>query len=288
MQRFLGKELPLPSHNFMDWGKRMQPEVLKAAADELAIEIEQNTVDMYIRQKVDGGLLGYTGDAWTRAPDMGRGAIECKCVFNPQVWMRDWQGGKAVPLHIEIQHQCQMLVGDGEEPFAWGFIVAWFQAELFYFQRKPKPELWGHMDKEARRFFHDLEQGNEGDPWGHRAEVEILNKLFAPEPGKVVDRREETPDNLALAQCAFSLHQFGDDRKFAEKNEKQLKERIRAAVIDAEKLLLPRGVVVDAKRIHKKAHSVKESNYTQLDVYVPNHQTEPDGSPDEPIPIGRG
>jgi len=266
MQRFLGNELPDPTHNYMDWGLLLQPKVLERAAAELALEIEQNTLNIYTRRN----SMGFTADGWTRAPDKGRGIVECKCVFNPRVWMTDWAGGKRVPEHVQIQHQVQLYCGDGEQPFTWGVIVAWFQAELFFFDGDPKPELWPVMEHEAEQFFADLEAKNYGSPFGHPREIPLINQLFAPTPGKVLDWRDDTPEHRALAQDAASLVTFAEDRKFAAKNEDALKGRLRAAVTDAEKLLLPHGVVIDAKRISKKAHQVKASSYTQLDIHVPD------------------
>jgi hypothetical protein len=265
MQRFMGNETATAGHNYMDWGLLLQPKVLERAAAELALEIEPNTLDTYTRRN----LLGCTADAWTRAPDKGRGAVECKCIFNPHVWMNDWAGGKRVPKHVEIQHQVQLYCGDGTSPFPWGIIVAWYQAELHYFNREPIPDLWAEFESEAQQFFADLQAGNAGKPFGSAVELPLINQLFQVVEGKVLDLTHD-PLGEALAQDAATLLDFAANRKFAQKNEDVCKAHLRAAIEDAETLRLPHGVVVRAKRISKKAHQVKATSYTQLDVFVPD------------------
>jgi len=276
MQRFMGNETPDKSHNYMDWGLILQGKVIEVAARELALEIEPNALDSYTRRN----LLGCTVDAWTRAPDKGRGVVEVKCIFNPRVWMDDWGGGKRVPKHVEIQHQVQLYVGDGTVPFSWGVIVAWYQAELHFFNREPVPELWTEFDHHAERFFEDLAAGNAGQPFGSRVELPLINQLFSVVDGKVLDLTSD-PRGEALAQDAATLQDFAANRKFAEKNEEVCKAHLRAALEDAAEMRLPHGVVVRAKRIAKKAHEVKATSYTQLNVYVPDHFDTPATQPAE-------
>lgn len=278
MQRFMGNETPTAGHNYMDWGLILQPKVLERAAAELALEIDPNALDTYTRRN----LLGFTADAWTRAPDKGRGIVECKCVFNPDVWWdkgdHGWAGGRKVPKHIEIQHQVQLYCGDGTVPASWGFIVAWYQAGLHFFNREPIPDLWTEFETEATRFFQDLAAGDPGKPFGSPVELPLINQLFQVVEGKTLDLTND-PRGEALAQDAATLLDFAANRKFAQKNEDVCKAHLRGAIEDAETLRLPHGVVVRAKRISKKAHQVKASNYTQLDVYVPDHFDTPTTAP---------
>lgn len=103
----------------MDWGTRLQPLIIEQAARDLKLDVFP--CDTYVRN----GNLGCTRDAEIICPDRGPGALEVKAVFDYKTWMREWDGGNSVPRHIEIQHQTQMLVGDGKVPFSWGVIAAW-------------------------------------------------------------------------------------------------------------------------------------------------------------------
>lgn len=268
MQRFIGNEIPKAGDNRMDWGKRMQPLILQAAAAELAIEIEPNAYDLYVRS----GRLGCTVDAWSTAPDKGKGVIEVKCCFDYGTWMREWSGGKAPPRHVEVQVQQQMMVGDGSgPPFTWGIIVVWVCGDLHYFNRQPIIELQTLLITEADKFFRDLDAGNYGEPFGDPIEQPLIAKLFEVVPGKVLDLSEETHDNLHLAADVKALMDYTEARKFDEKNEKQFKGRIAAAMGDAEKMLLPKGVIVEASRITRnmKPQPAKVTKYTSYDLFVP-------------------
>ena len=173
-----------------------------------------------------------------------------------------------------------MYVGNGTMPFEWGIIVAWYQAELFFFHREPIPELWAEMDTEAARFFQDLKDGNAGQPFGETVELPLINQLFQVAEGKVLDLTSD-PRGEALAQDAASMQDYAATRKFAEKNEDACKAHLRAAIEDAAELRLPHGVVVRAKRINKKEHQVRATSYTQLTLYVPDHFDTPATQPSE-------
>jgi hypothetical protein len=169
-----GDEIHSPEHNRMDWGKRLQPLLLAAAAEDLRLEVKPNASDVYVRN----ARLGCTRDAEIICPDRGPGALETKCVFDSGVWMREWAGGKTPPRHHEIQLQVQMYVGDGERPFQWGVLAAWIGGEMHYFEREPILELWDEIDKEARQFFADVQAGTEPDPFGAPIESALLAKVF--------------------------------------------------------------------------------------------------------------
>ena len=268
MQRFLGNDIPKAGDNRMDWGLRMQGPILEAAAAELAIEIEPNALNNYVRR----GQLGATIDAWSNAPDQGRGVIEVKCCFDWFQWRDAWSQGKSPPRHVEVQLQHQLAVGDGSEPFRWGMIVCWYAGELHYFRREPMPDLQELLAAEAAQFFRDLEGKNYGEPFGSPQEQPLIAKLFTPVPGKVLDLREGGDYAMHLAADVVAWEQYTDERKFAEKNEASFKTRIAAAMGDAEKMLLPKGVVIDAKTITKnmKPQPARVQKYTQFKSYVPD------------------
>src|SRR5262245_43707736 len=137
----------------MRWGKKLQPLIIDEAAAHLALEVHPNGGDQYVR----AGQLGCTRDATIICPDRGPGALETKCVFDYATWMREWDGGRAVPQHHEFQLQQQMLVGDGDGgPFNWGVIAAWVAGDMYYFERKPIVELWTRLVTEAAAFFDDV------------------------------------------------------------------------------------------------------------------------------------
>lgn len=265
-----GEEVANKEHNRMDWGKRMQPLLLVAAAEDLRFEVIPNTdVDGVAEVYVRNGNLGCTRDATIICPDRGPGALETKACFDYQVWMKDWGGGKRPPRHAEIQLQVQMLVGDGDESFKWGVIGAWCGGEMSYFERKPIPALWELLRKEAAQFLDDVKRGNEPAPIGTPVELPLLAEVFPFQEGATADYRESV-DGVPIAEIVRLWAWHSGERLGHERAEKESKAKIAAVMKGAELLLLPQGINVKAKQVKRKGYTVKESSYLTYDPYVPD------------------
>lgn len=268
--------------NRMNWGLKMQPLLLQQAAEDLHLEVRPD--ETYVRR----GLLGCTRDAEIICPDRGPGALECKCVFDYGSWMRDWDGGNAVPKHYEIQLQQQLLVGagDGNPPYQWGIIAAWVCGEIHYFERKPIDDLWRAIDVASVKFFKDVEAKREGEPFGEQVELPLIARLFAPKPGIKIDltARDDANDLVSYAQL---LRYHATERAAHDKEEKKYKARLKAVMGDAEQGILPYGVSVFAKQVQRKAYEVKASSYTTIDVVIPE-SAPPVHAAGEPINIIAG
>jgi hypothetical protein len=268
-----GDPIDSPTHNRMDWGKKLQPLVLEQAAADLRLEVRPNAGDVYARRSAL--RLGCTRDAEIFCPDRGPGALETKCVFDYGTWMDEWNGGKDPPRHIEIQLQQQMLVGAGDgsvlsDPFDWGVLAVWVCGEVHYFDRKPIHELWNAMTLEAERFFDDVAGGREGEPFGAPIESELLNRLFKPTPGKVLDLSSE-PIAYKIAEDVRMMAAARADRLVAEKTEKIKKAAIGALMKDADELVLVHGIRVKSKLVNRGAYAVKASSYPVYEPYVPEN-----------------
>lgn len=260
-----GDTIDSPEHNRMDWGKKLQPLLLAQAAEDLHLEVRPNHADDYVRR----GRLGCTRDAEIICPDRGPGALETKVVFDFRVWMQDWAGGKAPPKHIEIQTQQQCLVGDGETPYQWGVIAVWIAGEMKYFERKPIPELWAEIEREAARFFEDVAAGREGEPFGDPVEMPLLTKLFAPVAGKVADFTAH-PRAAELADHVQMLDYHAKEQAAHDKAARVAKAHLKALMADAEEAVFLNGIKVRAKQQNRAGYTVKPTSFTTLDVFVPD------------------
>jgi len=262
-----GDPLDGPAHNRLDWGLKLQPLILQQAVEDLHLEVRPNAADVYIRR----GLLGCTRDAEIICPDRGPGSLETKCVFDLGVWTRDWDGGKKVPKHYEIQLQQQMFVGDGNgSQYQWGVLAAWCCGEMRYFERKPVPLLWDAFEEEAAKFFADVEARREGEPFGESIEMTLMNKVFQLTPKKVIDLRDD-PDAFKLAEDIRLWDASRKERLLQEKTEDALKAKWRARVKDAEEVLFVNGIKINVTQVYRKGHEVKPSTYSRFDVYVPDN-----------------
>lgn len=265
-----GEDFASPEHNRMDWGKRLEPLVLQAAADELHLQVIPNRDDKNEQVYERRGLLGCTRDATIVCPDRGPGTLETKCVFDYGVWMEKWSGGKAPPREYEIQLQVQMYVGDGERPFNWGTLTAWLAGELHHFERKPIPDLWERLKAEAKTFFDDIAAGNEPPAFGAPVEVPWLTKIFPTQSGKVLALTDPEDRNaMKVAESVRMLTWHTQERLGHEKAEKNIKAALLALATDHETVLLPYGIKVDVKEQKRSGYTVAPTSFKVLKPYVP-------------------
>lgn len=262
-QRFAhGLDIDQTADNRMDWGARLEPLVLQAAAEDLKLEVLPNRAYGGKQEYHRRGLLGCSRDATIICPDRGPGALETKCCFDYRIWMDAWNGGKNPPRHYELQLQSQMYVGDGAMPFDWGVIAAWVCGEMFYFERKPLPDLWSALEAEAEGFFADLESGKEPNPFGSPIEMPLLAELFPPVENKVKDCT--TDEALLDLMQMFTYHR--DNRLSHKKGEDGAKAKLRAVLKDNETLLLPHGAKLTQSKIGRlKAYIPAEAPNTRID-----------------------
>jgi len=221
----------------MTWGKRLEPLVLEDVARDWKLEIAPNR--RYVRHR--GGLLGATADAAIVAPDRGPGVVEVKCVFDYSIWGHEWELGKHVPRHHEIQLQTQMLVGDGNRSFDWGLIVVWIcGGELTYFERRPVPDLWDNIQKEALRFFVAVEKKEEPDAFGSPVEIPWLTSIYRTNPDSVLDL-SDSADGKTLIQTVTDYAYCKETARAHKSTEDNLRARLLGVAKENRSVVLPDG-----------------------------------------------
>jgi hypothetical protein len=267
-----GEEVPNPEDNRMDWGTRMEPLILQAAAEDLRLEVHPTRQADGSQPYVRNGLIGATRDAVIICPDRGPGALEVKCAFDYRVFMEKWDGGKSPPRHNEIQLQSQMKVGDGKTPYKWGVLGLWCGGEMFYFERKPIPELWDAIDTEAAKMFDDLKNDREPEPFGDPVESDLIKKVFVTVAGKIIDMSDVKafPGAMKLAEDVRLMEWAAKERLGHDKTEKGIKAKLNAIIKDNETLILPNGITVSAKTADRAGYEVKPSKTRTLKSYVPD------------------
>lgn len=279
-QKFANDNVPARDEdNRMTWGKRLQPLLLEAAAEDLKLEVRPNHAEEYVRSEVL--RMGCTRDAEIICPDRGPGALETKAVFDYKVWMNKWDGGETPPQEYELQLQEQMLVGDGKgNSFKWGTLAAWVCGEMHYFERNPITSLWESMTLETERFFNAVIAKREPPPSGIEAEKKLLVDVYPAVLGAVLDlselasgdSEEELTENkrrLDLAQEVAMLNYHSDTRLGHERAEKAIKTRMLALGAGVSKVLLPHGIELKLKTTERAGYVAKPSKFTVLDWHVP-------------------
>lgn len=254
-----GREVETPAHSRMDWGTILEPHVLEWAARDLKLEVRPNKgadgKQVYVRR----GQLGCTRDAEIFCPDRGPGALETKCVFDYKTWMNEWSGGNKPPRHHEIQLQTQLYVGDGQTSYNWGVEAVWIAGEVIYFERKPVPKFIDALEQQTAKFFEDVANHNEPEPFGSPREWPLLDEVFPVDEEKVLDLRQGE-QGLKLAELVRMYEYHRTQRLGHQKGEDVIRGKIRLLCRDHGKLLLPHGINVTMKQ-NKKSVGFK--------VYIP-------------------
>lgn len=227
-----------PESSRMKWGKLIEPLVIGEVMQQWQLEVTHNLGNTYYRR----GLVGATRDATIIAPGKGEGAVEVKCVFDYPTWMNDWQGGRTVPRHVELQLQTQMYVGDGKRPFQWGLIAVWVcaGAELHYYEREPIIKLWTQIELESKRFFASVEGGEEPDPYGAEVELPWLTSLYQTAEGETLDLSDKY-EHVKTAEDLRTYEIFKDQRASSERVTKEYRAKFLALAKSAREVILPCG-----------------------------------------------
>lgn len=160
----------------MAWGKRLERVILDAAAEELKAEVHD--VQQYLT--APGFRIGCTVETLCFHPEWGRGVIEAKNVDWLQ-WRDNWTE-TAAPPHIEMQLQIEMLVGNGEQPAAWGAIACLVGGnDLRLYRREFNADFIVEADLEVMQFFADVDADEAPPVAGAAVEVPFINELWPAE-----------------------------------------------------------------------------------------------------------
>ena len=205
-------------HSRMNWGKRMEPLLLEAAAEDLRLEIAED--QRYVRR----GPIGCTRDATANDPQRGPGALETKCVFDYRQWMQRWDGGKRPPEDILLQVHAQMFVGDGETPFDWGTVAVWICGEMEYFPIERSDELFAQMEDAAQVFLDQVAEDAEPDPFGLEMELPVLKLLYQSTTPLTL-----TSDDYELGEAARMYDWLTSTARAHTNAAKQIKTQLLAA-----------------------------------------------------------
>jgi hypothetical protein len=271
-----GADIESAATDRMSWGLKLQPLVLEQAQQDLKLDINANFSQRYVTAKTEP--MGYTADALIWCPDRGPGAVEVKCVFDYGVWMREWDGGKTVPRHHELQLQHQLTVGDGDKSYAWGVIAVWICGEIKYYERARDDAVSGDLQHRCREFMITVERAKEPDPFGSSAELPILAKLFPIVKGSELDLRND-PAGPKWAQLAANLKSYKDQESFYSKAAKDAREHLLVMARDNEIVRLP-GATLKLRTVDVKEHMRKASRYTNLTVELTGEEQKPQELPE--------
>lgn len=186
----------------MGWGKRLQPAMIAYCRDELRIDLLPNVApdgsEVYYRHPTLP--IGCTDDGFAQE-QRGLIKVECKNV-SVRAWLGMWEGGRKVPLHVEIQVQQQLMVPIAGRMPIKGYVFALVGgSEPHFFERDPLPQLHEEIAGQAVEFMGDVAKANEPPMVGTEREYKLLGELFPPSTKtEPLDLRGH-PDEAAVADA---------------------------------------------------------------------------------------
>src|SRR4029077_14713213 len=111
--------------------------------------------------------------------------------------------------------------------------------------------------------------GNPGEPFGDPSEMPLIQRLFAAQPGEVLDLRNDPRGNAVAHQVTqFEWHKR--ELRGHERGVEAAKGALMALILDNEELLLPFGITVKSKLVQRKGFTVQPTEYNRLTARVPD------------------
>jgi predicted phage-related endonuclease len=255
-QHFRGNLMPQPSGDLIEWGHRLQDDILEWVADELHLDAIGNH-NYYRHPEPNLIPVGATADGYVIDPELGLGWVECKNV-DSFAFKQKWTDSQ-VPIDIELQHQTQLMVPHPNHGFAtWGIIAALVGGhEPRLYRRKPNLEMQEKIAAGARQFLDDAAAGVEPAMGGIPAELEQLLHLYpTADEQKILTLDEGDP----LIDAILKFAEFRDQASSADKMREHYKQQILARAADFGSIIAPSVQLkitkspVGASTIQKKAY----------------------------------
>lgn len=273
----------------MDFGKRLEPVILKAAADQIRCDIIGNTE--YFRHPTKP--IGATGDGFVFDPQRGLGVIECKNIDWLR-WRDTWTDTEAA-AHVEIQHQTQLAIPHPEYGVPkWGVIAALIGGnDLKLYQREVLPDVQTKISDAAGCFLARVRDRLEPQVAGRPMELDGLHWAI-PRADKEKTLRETDFIPSEAVRLAKLIEQYHDQKARAsvsDKIAKGLQAEIESMVGDAaEAIVYQRRITISRSAIDGRTQIVKPYKMVRitpsildfapdLDTIIPSDDLTPFGLP---------
>lgn len=265
-QHFLGNiDLDIEPDDRMNWGTRLEPVIIKAAAEELRCDILPHDQSTYLR--APDAPVGCTPDGYVLDPQRGPGFIECKNVD----WFRwkDTWDDKAAPHHIELQLQTQLMVPHPEYgKLTWGCIACLVGGnDLLLYDRQPLPEVHAGIKEQAEIFLADVEARREPEVLGVSIELPSLKAVYAVrDKVKVLTEQDfDLAEGVRIARMIDAYELAKDRESFSKKEAAELQAKLLAAAGDAAGLILyGRFLNISTSQIAGRTQTVKPYTMTRV------------------------
>lgn len=255
----------------MSAGKRLEPVILKWAADELRCEVLPHDQAQYLR--APSIPVGCTPDGYVFDPQRGLGFIECKNIdwFR---WKDTWDERSAAD-HVELQMQTQLMVPHPEHGAPkWGCIAALVGGnDLKLYERQPIAEVHAGIAEETVRFLADVKAKNEPGVLGAAIEIPALVAVYPKaDPEKVLREEDFNLHEGVRVARLIEAYEFAKDREsFSKKESEDLKAKLLAVAGDAAAIMIHgRYLNITKSQIAGRTQTVKPYTMTRMTASIQN------------------
>lgn len=192
----------------MDWGKRLEPVIAQAVADELNLD--------HWHARAYWGLpdlkLGCTLDYSFEDPEHGQAIIECKNV-DWLIFKNEW-GESRPPLKYQFQVQAQLAVTGRKRAVLAAFVGG---NSLHLYDIKPDLEVIEEIKARAAAFWKSVADNNPPAPTGTEEELSIFARLYPDlknEPPITLDHHtvQQACADLLWSQAQTRMGKEGADK----------------------------------------------------------------------------
>jgi putative phage-type endonuclease len=235
----------------LEFGRLVEPLIAKKYAEKTGRKLI-NLGETTMRRSPQYPWLQVTHDYMIAAGVEGHdgpGVLSIKSV-NP------WDEGEWLEAEAPLKYQVQLQAELAASGCSWGSFafLAWGQP-MQWFDQKRDDKFIAMMDRECSKFWRGVVEGIAPEIDGSDHTASAIKLRY---PGEIEGKVVALPDDAAA--WSDELERLAEERKTIEGREEELKNKLRAAIGDAEIGECPAGGPVwTFKKSAKAAHFVKES-----------------------------
>jgi predicted phage-related endonuclease len=204
--------------------------------------------------------LGATPDFFVLDGDRF-GILQAKTAA-PNVYQRDWQGGKEPPLWILLQAATEMLLADAQFAVVAVMVVDPFSLDVTLSRFERSAAVEDKIIRQVAKFWQMVEAGEEPEPDFGLDDTVIRALHPRAERGSLLDLRSsnEVMDMLVRrANANAALAALENEKKMIEAELRYRLGEHETALVD--------GFKITYKNVHLPERTVPESNNRQLRIY---------------------
>lgn len=243
---------------FIEWGHRLEPAIARKYKEETG-RIVENPGEWTVYKNVEQPYMMATLDRVIRDPArhaLGPGPFELK---NTGVrFTDDWAEGPPRHCWIQVQHQLAVT------GWSWGSIAVLIGGNKFLWQDIERDEEFiDYLKTKLEVFWQRVQEHDPPPPDDTKRSAKLLQKIYPQDTGEIIDLAGEA------IGWDEELWQVKAELILLEARKNHYENKIKAAMGDATKAVLPNGISYTWRASERAAYEVKASTVRALRRHQP-------------------